>query len=134
MATRLQNFNVEGTTVNFGCLLSANVASNAPCVYAYSVAGVSAFASLAISLILCCTCDLCGCGAWLDAAFEGAAAAWWGVAAGVLAKNAAAADAAGVARPEWRERLLWASYGTCAAFAACALVSVARGLAKCCGG
>ena len=65
VATRLQNFGVAGTSVTAGCLLSADATSNAPCVYAYTVAGVSAAASLAMSLLLCCTCDLCGCGAVL---------------------------------------------------------------------
>jgi hypothetical protein len=44
------------------------------------------------------------------------------------------ADAAGVPEAQWRESVVWASVGTCAAFAACGLLSLCRGFLKCCGG
>jgi hypothetical protein len=136
VALKLQHFSVDakGVTIDHVCWLSGDAAAQPPCTYAYTVAGVSIAAALAMSIILCCTCDLCGCGAWLDAAFEGGAAAWWGVAAGVFHKGAAAADAAGLPSPEWRQRLLYVAYGEVAVFALLAVVSVGRGLAKCCGG
>ena len=135
VAVKLQHFGVdaESTSISHACWLSATIQNQQPCTYAYVVAGVSVAAALAVALLLCCTCDLCGCGTWIDALLEGGLAAWWGVAAGVFSKNAAAADAAGVPAPEWRERVLWASYGEVAAFGVMALVSVGRGLAKCCG-
>lgn len=115
------------------CLFSADPTAQPPCTYAYTVAGVSLAAALALSILLCCTCNLCGCGTWVDAVVEGGAAAWWGVAAGVFARNAAAADGAGLEGTDWRQYILYAAYGEVAAFGLMALISVARGLAACCG-
>lgn len=53
---------------------------------------------------------------------------------GVFSKYRAMADAAGVPEAQWRESVVWASVGTCAAFAACGLLSLCRGFLKCCGG
>lgn len=203
---------------------------NQACIYAYTVAGVSFAAALALSILQCFTCNLCGLGDWADALFEGAAAAWWGEEKregafllffrlrvfsfsisssssfplltfrklslskisqilqtstqasllvrervsirrekrkdfsfflreprlkgkeeeeeenslskplskkhiqGVFSKYRASADATAVPEAQWREAVVWASVGTCAAFAACGVLSLCKGVMRCCGG
>jgi hypothetical protein len=138
-ALKLQKVKVDSSGVSLGanCYLWDQTGQSNPnqaCIYAYTVAGVSAAAALALSILQCFTCNLCGLGDWADALFEGAAAAWWGVAAGVFSRYRSSADAAGVPEGQWRETVVWASVGTCAAFAACGLLSLCKGFLKCCGG
>ena len=92
------------------CALWAGTGGQA-CVYGYTVAGVSIAAAAAISLLQCCTCDLCGLGPLLDFVFEVAAAAWWGIASGVFWRYTSDADGAGVPGGEWRQRVNWAAWG-----------------------
>ena len=42
-----------------------------------ALAGISLAACLALFILLCCTCDLCGLGFLLEAAFAGFGAFWW---------------------------------------------------------
>ena len=82
-AVKLQKVSVDASGVSLGaqCYLwdAANQANpNQACIYAYTVAGISVAAALALSILQCFTCNLCGLGDWADALFEGAAAAWWG--------------------------------------------------------
>ena len=82
-AVKLQKVNVDAKGVSLGadCFLWDQTGSanpNQACIYAYTVSGVSLAAALALSLLQCFTCNLCGLGDWADALFEGAAAAWWG--------------------------------------------------------
>lgn len=114
------------------CALWAGTGGQA-CVYGYTVAGVSIAAAAAISLLQCCTCDLCGLGPLLDFVFEVAAAAWWGIASGVFWRYTSDADGAGVPGGEWRQRVNWAAWGVTAAFALMALISIGRAIGRCCG-
>ena len=82
-ALKLQKVNVDSSGVSLGaeCFLwdqSGQSNPNQACIYAYTVAGVSVAAALALSILQCFTCNLCGLGDWADALFEGVAAAWWG--------------------------------------------------------
>ena len=102
-------------------------------MYGYTVSGVSIAAAAAISLLQCCTCDLCGLGPVLDFVFEVAAAAWWGIASGVFWKYTQGANAAGIPQEEWRDRVNWASWGVTAAFGVMALLSISGAIGRCCG-
>eukprot|EP00798_Chlamydomonas_sp_ICE-L_P032116 gene32116-16633_t len=53
------------------------------CAYAYSVAGISLAASLVMSILLCLTCDLCGCGLVFELILALCLALWW-MAAGIV--------------------------------------------------
>lgn len=53
---------------------------------------------------------------------------------GVFSKYRASADASAVPGAQWREGVVWSAVGTCAAFAACGLLSLCRGVFRCCGG
>lgn len=88
-ALKLQKVTVDSSGVSLGasCYLWDQAGQSNPnqaCVYAYTVAGVSLAAALAVSLLQCFTCNLCGLGDWADALFEGAAAAWWGEECGLF--------------------------------------------------
>lgn len=75
-ALKLQKVNVDSSGVSLGaeCFLwdqSGQSNPNQACIYAYTVAGVSVAAALALSILQCFTCNLCGLGDWADALFEG---------------------------------------------------------------
>jgi hypothetical protein len=59
------------------CLLGTGPNNVNLCYAAYGFAGVSVLATGALSLLLCCTCNLCGLGFLLDVVFSLAGTAWW---------------------------------------------------------
>lgn len=62
--------------INSTCTLAEDYKSSSMCNYVYALAGVSIAVSIAISLLQCCTCNLCGLGGVLDLIFAVAGTAW----------------------------------------------------------
>ena len=67
VAVKLQNTSVTypisnslTPTIEVTCALGTSVSSGSLCSYVYAVAGVSLLVSFVISLVQCCTCNLCG--------------------------------------------------------------------------
>lgn len=102
------------------------------CYYAFAVGGFSLLATLALSLLQCITCNLCGLGPVLDAAFALVGAAWWAVAAVLFTQTRDAAYNKFLPLPEWREALVVICWVGCALFALWFLISVARIVDACC--
>lgn len=88
VAVQLVDVNVDGGSYSYSCLLGQDYLSSSLCTYTFVVCGVSLVVSALISLIQCCTCNLCGLGKVLDIVLGAAGAIWWGVASGVIGKNA----------------------------------------------
>lgn len=82
---------VDGAEVldyNYTCLLGTDYGSSSLCTYTLVVVGVSLAVSFCVSLLQCCTCNLCGLGKILDILLAAAGTAWWAVAGGVIQANA----------------------------------------------
>lgn len=78
MAIQLQDvtYNEGNNTFTSTCSLGTAVESSSLCVYAYALAGISLGVSFVISLLQCCTCNLCGLGKLLDIIFSVVGTAW----------------------------------------------------------
>lgn len=93
VAVKLSNTNVttsvsgEPVTIEFTCALGTSVSSGSLCSYVYAVAGISLLVSFCISIIQCCTCNLCGLGKFLDLLFAIAGTVWWVIASPVVQTN-----------------------------------------------
>lgn len=77
------------------CLLGTSVHSASLCTYTYITASVSLAASFLISLLQCCTCNLCGLGKVLDVFVAILGSIWWAVSAAVVQVHIDNAPAAG---------------------------------------
>lgn len=104
------------------------------CYYAFAVGGFSLLATLVLSILQCVTCNLCGLGPVLDAAFALVGAAWWAVAAVLFTQTRDAAYNKVLPLAEWREALVVVAWVGCALFALWFVISVARIFDACCGG
>lgn len=104
------------------------------CYYAFAVGGFSLLATLVLSILQCVTCNLCGLGPVLDAAFALVGAAWWAVAAVLFTQTRDAAYNRVLPLAEWREALVVVAWVGCALFALWFVISVARIFDSCCGG
>ncbi|KAG1676148.1 hypothetical protein FOA52_004988 [Chlamydomonas sp. UWO 241] len=106
------------------------------CVYAYVVAGLSLALSLALSIFLCFTCNLCGLGPVLEAICSGFGAVWWLAASLVFSAYVGDANSAdpefypAVAR--WRNAVAVLSWVTFGLFTAVFTVYIGKMLAKIC--
>lgn len=129
------------TGSNNSCALSTPEHGDDLCIYAYVVCGISIGVSLVLSILLCCTCDLCGLGKFLDLLFAALACAWWIAAAVVFTRYVAQANDDNCSSPEsacddksdWRNAvaiLAWINVGL---FAISGLISLIRICRCCCG-
>lgn len=136
--SHISNFHVDGQSRTYTssgtCLMGQDTNSTKLCVYAYFIAGVSILATIIVSLFLCCTCDLCGCGSVFEFLFAAAGTAWWAIAAIVLMKNSWQADDANVSMHDWRLANWIICWVGCGLFLLLALLSFARAISMCCGG
>lgn len=96
------------------------------CYYAFSVGGFSLLATLALSILQCVTCQLCGLGPILDAVFALAGAAWWALAGVLFTQTRDAPYNRLLPLPEWREALVVVCWVGCGLFALWFVISVAR--------
>ena len=104
------------------------------CYYAFAVGGFSLLATLALSILQCVTCNLCGLGPVLDAAFALVGAAWWAVAAVLFTQTRDAPYNQILPLQQWREALVVVCWVGCALFGLGFVISVARVVDACCGG
>ncbi|EFN54382.1 hypothetical protein CHLNCDRAFT_135683 [Chlorella variabilis] len=88
VAVQLVDVSVSGTTYTYQCLLGQDYMSSSLCTYTFVVCGVSLVVSAVISMIQCCTCNLCGLGKILDVLLGALGTIWWAVASGVIGSNA----------------------------------------------
>jgi len=79
-AARMSNFKfsaADGSAkLTDNCLLGSTPNGVNLCYVAYGWSGVSILATLALSLLECCTCNLCGLGFLVDTIFALAGTAW----------------------------------------------------------
>ncbi|KAF8057859.1 Slbp [Scenedesmus sp. PABB004] len=114
------------------CLASADPKNLSVCTYIYAVGGVSIAMTLIIGLLQLVTCNMCGCGKYMDAVFTVVAAGWWLVAGFITAAHARGAGAArvrGRGARTWVVLLCWVTAGL---FAALFIVHLARIGVSCC--
>lgn len=139
VATKLNNIKMSfdpehlSAKVTDTCLLGA--ASNGVnlCYVAYGVGGVSILATAALSVLMCCTCNLCGLGFLLDTIFALVGTAWWALAGVLYNYYTQQPDIVDLPQAEWRRWVVLLCWIGCAFFGAALLVNLYRILAKCCG-
>jgi hypothetical protein len=91
-------------------------------------------ATLALSILQCCTCHLCGLGTLLDAAFASAGCVLWAI-CGVLFDQVQKQPVMQYApRPEWRLSIVILSFVACGLFGLMALAAIWGILSACCCG
>ncbi|GAB4818993.1 hypothetical protein N2152v2_006039 [Parachlorella kessleri] len=96
--------------VNSTCSLGTAIDSNSLCAYTYAACAISLVVSLAISIIQCCTCNLCGLGRILDLIFAVVGTGWWAIAAAVIQKHVDDAANEGLSLQHYRTAtvgLMW---------------------------
>jgi hypothetical protein len=96
-----------------------------------------AFAAAADCFLACSrhqlvTCNMCGCGKFMDAVFTVIAAAWWLVAGFVTAGQARPANNAHVAKKEWRNAVVLLSWITSGLFGLLFFIHMGRIGVSCC--
>eukprot|EP00877_Chromochloris_zofingiensis_P006490 jgi/Chrzof1/2094/Cz11g02160.t1 len=135
-ALKLTDINVQrqglNVTSNVQCLLGSSDQVGNLCYYAYAVAGFSLLASVALSLVQCITCNLCGCGRLLDTAFAGVGTAWWIAAALVFTKYGQASPQ-DLPNVNWRNSIYIISWAEVGLFGLMLLTCLATLLARCFG-
>ncbi len=134
VAVKLQDttwYAEDGKTfdVQVTCALGTAVESGSLCDYVYAVAGISMAVSLAISLLQCCTCNLCGLGSILDLLFAGVGTAWWAIAAAVVQTNVSDASDEDLPLQNYRTSVVVMMWVEVALFA----LLVLSGIFQCCG-
>lgn len=130
---------VEGYSaqVTDTCLLGKTTNGASLCIVAYAFSAGSLLGTLALSILLCCTCNLCGLGFLLDTIFALAGTVWWaaaGLVFGYYNKQPAIAQLPQSQARRWVYILSWVG---CAAFGLTFLVRLYQMLSavcSCCGG
>ncbi|KAF8066270.1 leucine--tRNA ligase [Scenedesmus sp. PABB004] len=114
------------------CLLGTTDNGANLCYFAYIVSGISIIATGVLSILQCCTCNLCGLGSVLDCLFAAAGTVLW-VVAGVIFNYYHKLQSAAVPRPEWRQLIPILSFVACGLFGLMCLASIWSMVATCCG-
>ena len=79
-AFKLQSVSFEADTVTLGeatCLLGSDPSAGSICILLEVVGGITIALGIAVGLVQCITCHLCGLGGILDAIFAAVGAALW---------------------------------------------------------
>lgn len=114
------------------CLLGTGPNNVNLCYAAYGFAGVSVLATGALSLLLCCTCNLCGLGFLLDVVFSLAGTAWWALAGVLFNYYTQQPEIAALPQAQIRKWIVLLCWVGCGCFGAALLVNLYRLLARCC--
>lgn len=114
------------------CLLGTTDNGANLCYFAYIVSGISIVATGILSLLQCCTCNLCGLGLILDGVFAAAGAVLWGIAGYIFDFYRKQPLMALVPRPEWRQSIPILAYAACALFGLMLLAAAYALLSTCC--
>lgn len=118
------------------CLLGTMSNGANLCYFAYAAGGISVVATMALSILQCCTCNLCGLGGILDAAFAAAGTVLW-AAAGVIFDQCyklMQQTNPNVPRQQWRFSITVISFSACGLFGIMAVAAVWSILSSCCCG
>lgn len=118
-----------GTTVTESCALGQFESGWSMCTYAYVLSSISLAATLVLGLLLCITCNCCGIGAVLDAAFAMIGVAWWVIGA-IFITNRSTSPAQ---LADWRTAIIGLSWGCVGLFGLALVLLLYRGCAACCG-
>jgi len=116
------------------CLLGTMENGANLCYFAYIAGGISVLATLALSILQCCTCHLCGLGGLLDAVFAAAGTILWAIAGVIFDRYYKQPAMQNVPRPEWRLSITILSFAACALFGIMALAAIYSILSACCCG
>lgn len=118
LAIKLDDVSVQvdglSASIHTQCYLGTAVESTSLCTYVYVVVGVSVGVSLALSLVQCVTCNLCGLGGVLDAIFAILGLVWWVIAGAIVTARVQDASSVGLTMQGWRTRiviLMWIEAG-----------------------
>jgi hypothetical protein len=128
------NQNTWNADVLNKCLLGTMSNGANLCYFAYIAGGISVIATAALSILQCCTCNLCGLGGIVDAAFAAAGTVMWAIAGVIFNQyyNLQEAQNPGVPRQQWRFSIPILSFCACALFGIMALAAVYSLLSSCC--
>lgn len=117
------------------CLLGKMDNSGNLCYLAYLSSGLSILATFALSVLQCCTCNLCGMGLILDGVLGAAGTLMW-CAVGLIFNTYHNRPAMQhVPQPQWRLSITVLSFTACALFgimALAAVYSILKALCCCC--
>ncbi|KAI7840265.1 hypothetical protein COHA_006047 [Chlorella ohadii] len=130
VGVKLQDVSYDSGNFNYSCLLGTDYGSSSLCTYTYAVAGISLAVSALVSLIQCCTCNMCGLGKAFDVILAAFGTAWWAIASGVIAHNVASGSIPATADSvqSWRESIPILCYVETGLFAG----MFCSGLFRCC--
>eukprot|EP00882_Tetradesmus_deserticola_P002823 GHRQ01003001.1.p1 GENE.GHRQ01003001.1~~GHRQ01003001.1.p1 ORF type:complete len:263 (+),score=92.51 GHRQ01003001.1:347-1135(+) len=139
-ALKLHKVNVGWNSATYNadvsniCLLGTTDQGANLCYFAYSVSGVSILATAVLSILQCCTCNLCGLGTLLDAIFAAAGTVLWAVAGVILNYYQKLPAMADVPRADWRHAIPILCFVACGLFGVMCLAAVYSMFAACCCG
>lgn len=137
-ALKLHKFNISwdnktwNSDLQNNCLLGTMENGANLSYFAYMAGGISVVATAALSILQCCTCNLCGLGGVLDAVFAAAGTVMWAVAGIIFNEYNNTPAMASVPLPQWRLSITILSFAACALFALMVLAAVYSLLAACC--
>ncbi|KAI8472487.1 MAG: hypothetical protein J3K34DRAFT_519683 [Monoraphidium minutum] len=114
------------------CLLGTGDKGVNLCHVAYAFSAISILAAAALSLLFCCTCNLCGLRRLADTLFALAGTAWWATGAGMLNTYAKQPRNIRLPQPEARGWIVVLCWVDCALFGAAFLVNFVAMLCACC--
>lgn len=112
------------------CYLGTSLNGINLCYAAYGISGVSLLATLALSILLCCTCNLCGFGFLLETAFAAVGAAAWALAGVVLTQSRE--RNASLPQAKYRDIIFILTWAACGLFALMFLANLFSMFASCC--
>jgi mannose-P-dolichol utilization defect protein 1 len=128
------NSNTYNADVSNVCLLGYTDQGGNLCYFAYIVSGISIIATGILSILQCCTCNLCGLGTVLDAIFAAAGTVLWAVAGVMFNWYEKLPAMAGVPREQWRHAIPILCFTACALFGIMCLAAIYSIFAACCCG
>mmetsp|Transcript_39153 Transcript_39153/g.116458 ORF Transcript_39153/g.116458 Transcript_39153/m.116458 type:complete len:183 (-) Transcript_39153:119-667(-) len=134
-ALHLADYNIVNDVLVSTCVL-ADTGDDSICNYAYAVGGLSLALSLALSILLCFTCNLCGLGPILECCFNGVGAVWWLIAALIFSAYVSEANKRDPPfAPDvenWRTSIPILAWIGFAAFTLMFMIYIGKIIAKCC--
>lgn len=136
-AARMSNFKFSAADgsgkLTDNCLLGSTPNGVNLCYVAYGWSGVSILATLALSLLECCTCNLCGLGFLVDTIFALAGTAWWAIAGVMFRFYSQQPNVAALPQAQTRGWIIILAWIGCGLFAVAFLVNLYRMISRCCG-
>jgi mannose-P-dolichol utilization defect protein 1 len=128
------NADTYNADVSNVCLLGHTEQGGNLCYFAYIVSGISIIATGILSLLQCCTCNLCGLGTVLDAIFAAAGTVLWAVAGVMFNWYQKLPAMAAVPRQQWRHSIPILCFTACTLFGIMCLAAIYSIFAACCCG